>query len=58
MRNLLRGLFCKHNFIIKGVYNVYDGTPKTVTYLECPHCKKKKKKVMINKIVMKQDIVA
>lgn len=58
MKNLFKRLTCKHNFIIKGLFNVYDGTPKTITYLECPHCKKRKKKVMINKMVLKEDIVA
>lgn len=57
MKNLLRRLICKHNFIVKGTFNVYDGRTKIVSYLECPHCKKRKKKVVINKITIK-DIVA
>lgn len=58
MKNLLRRLTCKHTYMVKAVFDSYNGTSKTITILECPHCKKRKKNISSNKIKMKNDIVA
>lgn len=58
MTRILRRALCKHNFMVKGVFNTYNGTSRTITILECPHCGKKKRKITINKLIIKQDIGA
>lgn len=58
MKKLIRKFTCKHTFMVKRVFNIYDGESKKVTILECPHCGKMKKKITVKRIIIKQDIGA